>query len=120
MIDLTQIVEAVIALAVAIVTGLLIPLLRQRLTVGQQEKLDAVLEVAVMAAEQMYGAGMGKEKLQSAIDYLHGKGYDVDVEQIEAAVWSCINHRKLSEAESVLMLEDVTKNDAVKESESGK
>ena len=95
MIDLTKIVEAVIALAAAVITGLLIPWVRMRLSAAQREKLDAVIEVAVMAAEQMYGKGMGQEKLKAAVDYIEGKGYTVDIEEIEAAVWACINCEKM-------------------------
>ena len=94
MIDLTKIAEAVIALAAALVTTFLIPWIKQRLTAGQQEALETIIETAVLAAEQMYGKGMGKEKLQSVLDYLHNKGYDVDLEQIEAAVYALINADK--------------------------
>jgi len=97
MIDLTKIFEAVIALAAALVTTFLIPWIKQRLTAGQQEALESIIETAVLAAEQMYGKGMGREKLQAVIDYLHGKGYDVDIEQIEAAVYALINADKLPE-----------------------
>ena len=91
MIDLTKIVEMIIGLAVAIVTGLLIPLLRQRMTAGQQEKLDTVIEVAIRSAEQLYGAGMGREKLKAALDYIESKGYTVDLQQVEAAVQALLN-----------------------------
>ena len=97
MIDLTKVVEAVIGLSVALITTFLIPWLRQRLTAGQREVLDTVIETAVLAAEQMYGSGMGKEKLKAVMDYLHAKGYDVDVEQIEAMVYALINADKATE-----------------------
>ncbi|MBQ6595322.1 MAG: holin [Clostridia bacterium] len=91
MIDLTKIFEAILALCAALVTTFLIPWIKQRLTAGQQEVLSTLIETAVLAAEQMYGSGMGQEKLKAVLDYLHGKGYDVDVEQIEAVVYALIN-----------------------------
>lgn len=95
MIDLTQIVEAVIGLAVALVARYVVPLIRQRLTAGGQEILETALRVAVMSAEQMYrGGGRGREKMEAAKTYMNTKGYDVDVEQIEAAVWKYINCEK--------------------------
>lgn len=95
-IDLTQIVEAVIALAVALIARYVVPWIRQRLTAGGQEILETALRVAVMGAEQMYqGAGRGREKLEAAKKYLNSKGFDVDVEQIEAAVWAYINCDKM-------------------------
>lgn len=117
MIDLTKIVEAIIGLAVALVTTFLIPWLKARLTADQQERLESLLEIAVESAEQIYtGPGRGKEKLLAAQDYLNRKGYDVDVEQIEAAVWSYINHRKVPE--SLLMIESGA-NEAVEGAENG-
>lgn len=95
-IDLTQIMEAVITLAAALIARYVVPWIRQRLTVGGQEILDAALRVAVMSAEQMYrGRGRGREKLEAAKTYMETKGFTVDVEQIEAAVWSNINCDKV-------------------------
>ena len=97
MIDLTKIFEAILALCAALVTTFLIPWIKQRLTAGQQEALSTIIETAVLAAEQMYGAGMGKDKLKAVMDYLHSKGYEVDVEQIEAMVYALINADKATE-----------------------
>ena len=100
MIDLTKIFEAVIALAAALVTTFLIPWIKQRLTAGQQEALESIIETAVLASEQLYGSGMGKEKLKAALDYIESKGYKVDVQQIEAAVYALINADKLPEVKT--------------------
>ena len=85
-IDLTPLFQAVIALAAAIVTGMLIPWIKARTTVSQQILIDAAVKMAVMAAEQLYGAGTGAQKLEYAQTYLAGKGYTVDRAAIEAAV----------------------------------
>ena len=42
--------------------------------------------MAVYAAEQLYGAGAGKEKLMYVKGQLAKKGYRIDVDEIEAAV----------------------------------
>ena len=94
MIDLTKVVEAVIALAVALITTFLIPWIKAHTTEKQQERIEAVIETAVMCAEQLYGSGMGKEKLKAAQDYIASKGYTVDLAQIEAAVYALINADK--------------------------
>ena len=103
MIDLTKIFEAILALCAALVTTFLIPWIKQRLTAGQREKLDTIIETAIMAAEQIYGSGMGQEKFKAAMDYITSKGYTVDMEQIEAAVWALINcdkHEEIVEDEA--------------------
>lgn len=85
-IDLTPLFQAVIAFLAALVSYKLIPWIRARTTAQQQELLRAAVSVAVYAAEQLYGAGAGKEKLMYVKGQLAKKGYHVDVDEIEAAV----------------------------------
>jgi len=85
-IDLTPLFQAVIALAAAIVTGMLIPWIKARTTSQQQILLKATVEILVGAAEQMYGASKGPEKLQYVKAELEKRGFTVDVAAIEAAV----------------------------------
>lgn len=86
MIDLTPILETIIALIAALVTYKLIPWLKARTTESQQAILMATVRTLVYAAEQLYGAGKGDEKLQYVKQKLEEKGFDVDIDAIEAAV----------------------------------
>lgn len=86
MIDLTDIIQAVIALIVALITYKVIPWLKARTTESQQAILMATVRTLVYAAEQLYGAGKGKEKFTYVRQKLQEKGFDVDVDAIEAAV----------------------------------
>ena len=85
-VDLTPLFQAVIAFLAALVSYKLIPWIQARTTAQQQELLRAAVSVAVYAAEQLYGAGAGKEKLMYAKGQLAKKGYHVDIDEIEAAV----------------------------------
>jgi len=85
-IDLTPIFQALIALLASIITIKVIPWIQARTTAQQQEMLRAAVSVAVYAAEQLYGAGAGKEKLMYVRGQLAKKGYHVDIDEIEAAV----------------------------------
>ena len=85
-IDLTPLFQAVIAFLAALVTYKLVPWVQARTTAQQQELLRAAVSVAVYAAEQLYGAGAGKEKLMYVKGQLAKKGYNVDIDEIEAAV----------------------------------
>ncbi len=85
-IDLTPLFQAVIAFLAALVTYKLVPWVQARTTAQQQEMLRAAVSVAVYAAEQLYGAGSGKEKLMYVKGQLAKKGYRVDIDEIEAAV----------------------------------
>lgn len=85
-IDLTPIFQALIGFLAALVTYKFVPWIQARTTAQQQEMLRAAVSVAVYAAEQLYGAGKGKEKLTYVIGQLAKKGYHVDKDEIEAAV----------------------------------
>ena len=85
-IDLTPLFQAAIAVLATIITAKVIPWLKARLTAEQQAALAAATRVAVFAAEQIYGAGEGRKKLEYAQTLLLTKGYRVDPDAIEAAV----------------------------------
>lgn len=85
-IDLTQIFLAIITLLGALITNKLVPWLKANKTEKDLRILRAATATAVYAAEQLYGAGNGKEKLQYVKAQLAKKGFTVDIDQIEAAV----------------------------------
>lgn len=85
-IDLTPIVQAVIALLAALVTYKLVPWIKARTSAEQQAMLGAMVRTLVYAAEQLYGAGHGTEKLDYVIGELRVRGFDADRAAIEAAV----------------------------------
>ena len=90
-IDLTPIFQAIIALLAAIITWKVIPWINARATKEQKANLRAAIRVLVYAAEQIYGAGKGAEKLDYVIERLKEKGYTVDRGEIEAAVYEAFN-----------------------------
>ena len=92
MIDLTPIINAIIALLAAIVTVKVIPWIKARTTNEQQTAIKAVVKTLVFAAEQIYGAGGGADKLNWVVRELRARGYDVDTVEIEAAVGEYLNN----------------------------
>lgn len=86
MIDLTDIVNAVLALAAALVTAFVIPWIKAKATVQQQEALLGVYRTLCFAAEQLFGSGHGEDKLTYVENRLKEKGYTVDRDMIEATV----------------------------------
>lgn len=92
MVDLTQIVMALLTLVVAIVTSFLIPYIKSRTTLHQQEQINGWVRIAVAAAEQLItGSGQGEARKQYVLGFLQDHGYTLDDAQIdamiEAAVW---------------------------------
>ena len=85
-IDLTPIVQAFIALLAALITAKVIPWIKSKTTTQQQILLQATVDILVSAAEQLYGAGRGPEKLQYVKAELAKRGFNIDTAAIEAAV----------------------------------
>ena len=98
-IDLTTIINAIIALLAALVTYRLIPWIKARTTAEQQAQLRAAVKIAVFAAEQIFGAGNGAEKMDYALKWLRDQGYEVDSRQVEAAVAEFLNLHVKTDAE---------------------
>ena len=112
MIDLTPIIDAVIALAAALATAFLIPWIKKRLSAEDQEKLTFWLKIGVQAAEEYYrGPGQGEAKAEYVRQLLRKKGYDLDVNEvialINSTVWELIHGKEkvvdANERETVLL-----------------
>ena len=86
MIDIMPVLEAIIALAATLITMKLIPYIKLRLTVQQQEMLMGTTRTLVYAAEQIFGSGTGAKKLEYVQRALEERGFQVDMAVIEAAV----------------------------------
>lgn len=91
-INLTPIFQALIALMAALITYKLIPWIKSKTTEQQQSNLQTLIRVLVFAAEQIYGAGNGKEKLDYVCAELRERGFEVDLSEIEAAVYAAFNY----------------------------
>lgn len=100
MIDLTPIFNAAIVLLAGIITAFVIPWVQTYVlpwiaantTEKQRNILHGLYKTAVFAAEQIYGSGAGKEKLEYAKNYIRNKGYTVDYDMIEATVKEHFGH----------------------------
>ena len=93
MIDLTALVQAVIALIAAVISAFVIPWLKRKISAEKLAEVSTWVEIAVEAAEQLYeGSGRGAEKKEYVIQFLQQKGYTVDMtaieNMIEAAVYT--------------------------------
>lgn len=105
MIDLTPIINAIIALLAAIVTVKVIPWIKARTTNEQQATIKAVVKTLVFAAEQLYGAGGGEAKLMWVKKELRARGYDVDAVEIEAAVGEYLNNVIVMDPQETITVE---------------
>ena len=97
MVDLTQIILAIIALISAVLTGFVIPWLKKKVDVenGKATETQAILlklavTTAVKAAEQLYNSTEGQEKKAYVLDVLKQQGYHVDDDAIDAAIEAAV------------------------------
>lgn len=114
MIDLTPLVQAVITLAATAVTVFLIPWLRERFGNEKLAKAKGWVEIAVLAAEKLYGAGNGDQKLEYAEAFLAQHNIKLDTSELIALINAEI--KKMESAEPPKMIE-VEGYDAVEANE---
>lgn len=100
MIDLTPLLQAIITLAATAITAFLIPWLRERYGNEKLEKAKNWVQIAVYAAEKIYGAGHGDQKLAYAEQVLAQHKIKLDTGTIKAMVDAEV--KKLEQAEAVL------------------
>lgn len=101
--DLTSIVEGVIALAVTVLTVFVLPWISGKTNAQEREDLLRWVDIAVAAAQQLYYQMDGEARLNYALALLEEKGYDIDdgavVDAVEAAVLKL--HRELEKGATV-------------------
>lgn len=80
MLDITQVVEALLTLIIAVVG---VVYTRYRQTSTNAEQLDKWVEIAVYAAEQAYKTGMTHDRKNYAKKVLEDKGFTVNWDSID-------------------------------------
>ena len=91
MIDITSIVNAVIALLAAVVSTFLVPWIKGKVEAQKLEKIVDWVTIAVSAAEQIYNeSGMGEKKKQYVLDFLEDKGLTVDINSVDAMIEAAV------------------------------
>ena len=96
-IDLTQIIMAVIALLSAIITGFVIPWLKNKLTDHQYDALATLVRVGVYAAEQLFTSEMWKEKKEYVVNLLKQNGYTVDTLAVDALIEATVRELRIEQ-----------------------
>lgn len=91
MVNLTQIIVALIGLLSIVITALVVPLLKAKTTAAQWTNIVAWTQTAVQAAEVIYkGAGRGEEKREYVINWVTNEakkhGIEVDVDTVRIAL----------------------------------
>ena len=94
-IDLTQVLIAIITLITAILTKVIYPLIKAKIGEAKFYQLYQYVKIAVKAAEQIYNTtdpdgNKGQAKKQYVKDFLLSKGYDINLEEIDAMIEAAV------------------------------
>lgn len=103
MFDLTELFNALIALAAALITGFLIPWLRQKYGAEKTQELMRWVNIFVRAAEQIYNeSGMGEAKKDYVLSRLREKGFTVDTVELDSMIEAAVHELNL-ETETIVV-----------------
>lgn len=89
--NFTTIFEAILALAAAVITAFLVPYIKSKTSTEEQANISTWIDVAVAAAEQIFGSEMGETKLAYVQDFLSNLGITVTTAEIESSVYWLTN-----------------------------
>ena len=89
--EITDIIKCIVYLLFLIFAGILIPLVKRKLSDAQRENLSYWVDVAVMAAEGIFKqSGMGEAKYNYVISFLEKKGFKINADEIKALIESSV------------------------------
>lgn len=90
--NITPVINAVIALLAALITAFLVPWIKSKVGAQNMDQLLAWVDIAVAAAEQLFTSTDTQKKKQYVLDFLKGKGYTVNTEEVNNAVEAAVLH----------------------------
>ena len=99
MLNITDIMSAIIALAAAILTTFVVPAIRQKMDAEDFAQMLKWVKIAVQAAELIYkGTGLGAQKKAYVKEFLLSRGYELDETELDAAIEAAVLELKVSVA----------------------
>lgn len=95
---LNIVVKAVLTIAIALVTGVVIPWIRNKIGADKFAKLEEYTDLAVRTAEMIFTIEEWKEKKEYVLEYVSGKakeiGLDMSAEDINVLIEGIVNEVK--------------------------
>ena len=93
MVDLTQVIVALLTLAVS---AFLIPYIKSKVSAEQLDAIKFWVNIAVEAAEMIYnGTGRGEEKKAYVVKFLNSKGFTLNPKEIDNIIEAAVLELKL-------------------------
>ena len=89
--NITEILEAVVYLIVALLSLFVVPAIKNKVGAQNMASFLKWVDIAVAAAEQLYESTQGHAKKEYVLSYLIEKGYDVDEAELDMVVEAAVN-----------------------------
>lgn len=89
-INLTPLINTVIAILAAVITPRLIRWLNARASAQELETLYDWVKIAVAAAEQIFPVDKAEEKKRYVFDYLKAHNFTIDFDDIDKAIEAAV------------------------------
>lgn len=91
MMNIEIIIKIILPILGAIITYLIVPLVKQKTTKEQRENIYFWVKVAVAAAEQIYKEkGQGKLKKEYVVDFLVSKGINITIQELDVLIEAAV------------------------------
>jgi hypothetical protein len=91
MINIEIIIKIIIPILGAIITYLIVPLVKQKTTKEQRENIYFWVRVAVQAAEMIYKEkGQGKLKKEYVVTFLQSKGMNITMQELDILIEAAV------------------------------
>ena len=112
MIDITPLLNALIAVAAVLITAFLIPWIKSRTTTAQREDINAQVKIGCAAAEQLYNSGQIQNKKAYVLQFLAQKKLKVNTDELDKMIEAAVLEINKEWADN-----EATNRDAILETE---
>ncbi len=112
MIDITPLINALIAVAAILITMFLIPWIKSRTTTAQRENIQEWVKIGCAAAEQLYNSGQIQNKKAYVLQFLTQKKLKVNADELDKMIEAAV-----LEINKEWMGNEATDRDAILETE---
>lgn len=95
-----MVLEVVLTLAVAVITGVVVPYVRSKIETDKLSKLDYYVKLGIRSAEQIFdGDGKGEEKKKYVVNYIteiinRNLKLDITPEELDTIIEGMVNNVK--------------------------
>lgn len=90
MIDLTPMINALIALLGVVVVYYAVPWLKSRTTAAQREEINAWVKIGCAAAEQLYNSGQISNRKAYVLQFLAQKNLKVNMDELDKMIEAAV------------------------------